>query len=166
VFDLKIEGITNVIPLKGTSNLDSFEWQNGQECARLISTLSGNASISLNSGRIRSSSQKIDVRADTYFAYKTGKMIKRIITLEFPASISPSASQTEAEQTNDMPSNTPPGYSSPTPGSDGFVNDDPDRPGAPSQYPSSSSGRSGSTGAEPGGKKGIVQITLVITMEK
>ncbi len=164
-FDLKIEGLTQIIPLTGTSMLDSFEWENGHQCAKIISTLSGVSKISLNNGKIISSTDKVQVQAVTYFAYKIGKMLKRQITLEFPAHIMPGAEQVEG----DMGSTTGPGPG-PVPGpmlpNPMMMEDEPyGAPSGPGPMPGPK-GKSGDALAESGAKKGSVQINVVVTLEK
>jgi len=167
-FELKIEGITNVIPLTGTSTLDCFEWQNGHECAKIISTLSGNSIISMNGDKIRSSSNKVDVQMVTYFAYKIGKMLRREVTLEFPANIMPGAEEIQGEAGTPAPALIPPpGPTVPNPG----VYDETDQEDLPSVGPMRPSYRrsrgSGSTGTiESGVKKGTVQVNVLIALEK
>lgn len=168
-FDLKIEGITNVIPLTGTSTLDCFEWQNGHECAKIISILSGNSVISMNGDKIRSSSNKVDVQMVTYFAYKIGKMLRREVTLEFPAHIMPGAEEIQGETGTPTPTPTPPlpGPTMPNPG----VYDETDQEDLPAIGPMRPSYKrsraSGSTGTvESGVKKGTVQVNVLITLEK
>jgi hypothetical protein len=167
-FDLKIEGITRVIPLAGDSQLDSFEWQNGHECAKIISTLKGPGAISMDNGRIRSSSTQVDALVVTYFAYKTGKMLRREITLEFPAVIMPGAGQIEGAGSSGAtttPGVTRPPVYAPEPGLEedmaapGILVP----PGGPYSGPSSSAGTQ--TG-EPVAKKGSVQIKVVVRLEK
>jgi hypothetical protein len=89
---LKIEGLTDAIELKGTCGLDSFEWQDGHECAKLISNgMQGTANIVLDGGKIRSSSNKVSADVVTYFDYKNGKTIRRDIVLDIPAVIAADA---------------------------------------------------------------------------
>ncbi len=168
-FELKIEGITNVIPLTGTSTLDGFEWQNGHDCAKIISILSGNSVISINNDKIRSSSNKVDVQVVTYFAYKIGKMLRREVNLEFPANIMPGAEEFQSEPSIPTPSppSPMPGPTVPNPG----VYDETDQidlPSAGSMRPSDRMSRtSGSTRTvDSGVKKGKVQINVLITLEK
>ncbi|MGB9619565.1 MAG: hypothetical protein ACPL7K_04045, partial [Armatimonadota bacterium] len=119
--DLKVEGITGVIPLKGTSQLDSFEWQDGHECARIISVLTGTSQIWMDNGRIRSSEgHTVTATTVTFFAYKTGKMIYRETTLEFPANILPGAGEIEGSETSG-----PSGYPGPPgPGAEPMSDED------------------------------------------
>lgn len=88
---LKLEGLTGMIDLKGTCALDSFEWQNGHECVKLISQMAGKSSISLDNGRIKSTGNVVKAEVVTYFAYKAGKAVRREIILDFPAVVQPGA---------------------------------------------------------------------------
>ncbi|MCL5104419.1 MAG: hypothetical protein M1133_09940 [Armatimonadetes bacterium] len=157
---LKIEGLTNPIKLTGTCQLDSFEWERGQECAKLVSTLTGNSRISLNNGKIRSAGSGIKVRMVTYFAYKTGKLIKREIGLDFPAVIEPGAG--EFSQLTNQPAMT---------GADTYAEEEEDttsgaRKPAKSRTGTSSYPSGTSSMAESGMKKGSVQMNVVVQLEK
>ena len=91
-FAFKVEGITELIDMAGTSQLDSFEWQNGRECAKITSHLSADDVISLDGGRIQSNG-KLSLEMTTYFAFRTGMLIRREMSLEFPANISKDAGE-------------------------------------------------------------------------
>jgi len=166
---LKIEGITNPFTLEGTAMLDSFEWQNGQECVKIISRLSGETNIAINNGKVRSSGGNVQAVATTYFAYKTGKLIRRDIKLDFPAFIEQGAGDIEGL---DMSGSTP-GAS---------FDDDEDEPAAapraigpmmmpPGMLPPPGAGRSttatGSAGADRSNmaKRGSVQINVAVQAE-
>ncbi|MDH7601973.1 MAG: hypothetical protein QHI38_07470 [Armatimonadota bacterium] len=171
--NLKIEGITDVIPLTGTSQLDSFEWQSGRECAKILSALSGASTISIDNGRIRSTSDTVTANAVTYFAYKTGKLIRSEITLEFPALIMPGAGQLEGAETTGTTTSP---YVSPTPSPISPM-PEPMMDGEPfgpytgrrsSSYPAPTT-TTGSTDYGQGvemAKKGTVQIRVVVQLEK
>ena len=158
---LKIEGITNQITFAGTSMLDSFEWQGGHECAKIVSRLTGTGAIMINGGKIRSSSPTVVANAITYFAYKSGTLLQNEVTLDFPALIMPGAdepgseSEGESNELTLMTTAIPPDieedevFRRPTMGRSG----------------TSASGGAGELGAE-GGKKGSVQIKLVVRLEK
>jgi len=167
--DLKIEGITAVIPLTGASQLDSFEWQDGHECAKIISTLTGSSAIAMDNGRIRSSSDRVTATLVTFFAYKTGKMLRRDITLEFPASIMPGAGQIEGAGTGAEASGGTPYVAplSPYPTEPGEEEDmrAPRMPPPRSPYSPPSTGRGMDTG-EGAAKKGSVQINVVVKLGK
>ncbi len=175
--DLKIEGITGVIPLAGTSQLDSFEWQNGHECAKIISTLTGTSAISMDNGRIRSSSENVTAKLTTFFAYKAGKMIQREVTLDFPASIMPGAGQIEGTMGTEgtvLPGYPSPGLApSPVPSPEPMMEEDfggPMGPGPGSSPRSGYTPRPTGTGTETTGeaapKKGSVQVKVVVELEK
>ncbi len=171
--NLKIEGITDVIPLTGTSQLDSFEWQSGRECAKIVSTLTGSSAISIDNGRIRSTSNTVTANAVTYFAYKTGKVIRSEITLDFPAVIMPGAGQLEGVETTTTPPSSyiPPVPSPISPTPEPMMDEEPIGPypgRRSSSYPFSSSTSGPSdygTGVEVA-KKGTVQIRVVVQLEK
>lgn len=155
---LKIEGITNQITFSGTSMLDSFEWQGGHECAKIVSTMTGNGTIMLAGGKIRSESPKVDAKMTTYFAYRSGQLLRNEITLDFPALILPGAGEpgSDSDQfTNPVmtAANIPPD-----------VGDDEVFRG-PSGVPSSPSSDDQDTGKQ-GAKKGSVQINVVVRLEK
>ncbi len=90
--NLKLEGLTDVIRLSGPCSLDSFEWEGNTECVKLVSKMEGSGRISVNGNKIRSGST-IKANVVTYFAYKTGKMVKRVITLDLPVIIEAGAGE-------------------------------------------------------------------------
>ena len=90
--NIKAEGLTTISEFTGTSMLDSFEWQSGQECAKIISRLNGTMDASFADGKINAAG-KADAEVTTYFAYKTGRMVKREISVEIPAIILPGAGE-------------------------------------------------------------------------
>ncbi|MCE5200644.1 MAG: hypothetical protein ABFD54_03985 [Armatimonadota bacterium] len=160
---LKIEGITDPIEFKGSCMLDSFEWQNGKECVKLVSQMTGSGKISLAQGGIRSTGA-IKANVVTYFAYKTGRLIKRDISLEFPADVDSGIA--DMTQTPAMTSGPGvPGYSTSPLGDD----DDDDSSysargnspviGAPMPGGMPMSGNSGNA------KKGTVIINTAILLE-
>jgi len=165
--DIKIEGITRVIPLTGSSMLDSFEWQNGQACAKIISSMTGNSRISMNGGKIRSSSDRVDVEIVTYFAYKTGRMIRREFTLDFPAAILPGAEEfTPETEGGAQPTGANPMASMMRPFTDmaATANDLMDDPYGTGK---SSPGREPGVQTPDGSvRKGSVQARIVIGLEK
>lgn len=89
---LKVEGVTGMMKFTGSCMLDSFEWHQGKECAKLVSQMAGTGQISFNGNKIRSGGQ-VKARVTTFFAYKTGKAITRIIDLNFPVAIEQGAEQ-------------------------------------------------------------------------
>ncbi len=86
----KIEGLTKAISLKGTAKIDSFEWQDGRPCAKIVSDLSGKAKVNFANGNIKGNGT-VRAKVTTYFAYNIGKMLHRQITLIVPSTISPEA---------------------------------------------------------------------------
>lgn len=166
-FSLKIEGLTQLTKFTGTSMLDSFEWQNGRQCVKIISNLVGKTRIDLLGGKIRSSSNNINAQAITYFSYKTGKMMAREITLEFPVNIEAGAESYEPTGNDDAFSGAAVG--SPMPGVPS--NDDEDNPGMPgagtSSYPYGGYGANNpAQSTQQTSKKGSVQINISVALEK
>ena len=165
--NLKIEGLTDVIELKGTCGLDSFEWQNGHECAKLVSKdMQGTTNIVLDGGKIRSSSNKVTATVTTYFDYKNGKTIRRDIVLNIPAIIAADAGD---------PSKASLGQ----PGAVGGYSSSPFGDEGDQSVASPSVGRRSSGGPNPGSyddqstvdistqpKTGTVQIRTSIVLEK
>lgn len=181
---LKIDGMTALMTLKGSSMLDSFEWENGRECAKIISILTGTAPISLVNGKVRSSTGTVTANVTTYFAYKSGKMLERRIRLTTDVIIMPGAGDSmSTDETADMMMSAPPGGGV-TPYDD--VTGDapviaprrnftpPQQPGMPpGMQPGMPGAPSGST-VIPGtistpdntNKKGKVEFDIVIRLEK
>lgn len=157
---LKIEGVTNPIMFTGTSILDSFEWQDGQECAKIVSRMTGDGTILLAGGKIRSESSKVAAQMTTFFAYKTGVMVRNQVTLDFPAIILPGAGEPGSELvSSDMTSLGT--MIPPDAGEDEVFQ----------RSPRGGRGDTRSRDAERGGrpegsKKGSVQINLVVRMER
>lgn len=155
-FNLKIEGLTRLTKFTGTSMLDSFEWQNGHECAKIISNLAGKTRIGLLDGKISSSGNTVNAQVITYFAYKTGKMITSTINLEFPVNM-------DQGLENYIPSETDNAMGGPSAGGVNN-NDDEDSP-----QQSAPVGNQQNTYGQPdqsAAKKGSVQINIGIALEK
>ena len=83
----KVDGVTEDLDLKGTAVLDSFEWEQGKECAKIISNLSSESQISLLNGRLTSDVGKITAKVTSFFDYKHGKCIKREVLMDYAALI-------------------------------------------------------------------------------
>ncbi len=83
----KVDGVTEDLDLKGTAVLDSFEWEQGRECAKVISNLSSDAQISLLNGRLSSDVGKITAKVTSFIDYKRGKCLKREILMDYAALI-------------------------------------------------------------------------------
>lgn len=172
---LKIDGLTGLIRLKGSAMLDSFEWQNGRECAKITSMLSGTAPISLVNGKIRGSGI-VNADVTTYFAYKSGRMLQREIMLTTDAVIMPGAGDT---MTSDAAANAmmsaPPGggvspYDDPTM-TDAAPVFRPVRPGGttPGGMPpgmGSPTVPGGMSTPDNTNKKGKVEFYIVVRLEK
>ncbi|MEN6358035.1 MAG: hypothetical protein ABFD83_13235 [Armatimonadota bacterium] len=147
---LKLDGITDVIDLKGNCSMDSFEWQSGRECVKLVSKMSGKSTISLADGKIRSSDDNVNADVVTYYDYKNEKMIRRDVILEFRVTVEPGTGDVSGQ-----PAATPQSSSSRS----RYYSASPiagDNYSQPGMSPSS-----GST-QNAGFKKGKVQITASI----
>ncbi|MHB9038141.1 MAG: hypothetical protein ACYC64_15900 [Armatimonadota bacterium] len=163
---LKLEGLTELVDLNGTCMLDSFEWQSGHECVKLVSHMSGSSSISLDNGRIRSVSNSVKAEVVTFFDYKAGKSIRRDIILDFPAVVEPGAGESGGMAG---------GATAPTPGGGyaaspfGGGDSGPTAPRGPMPMSMPMPGRGGSSGSSSENanvKKGTVQIRASIVLEK
>lgn len=165
-FNLKIEGLTELIPLAGTSQLDSFEWQNGQECAKIVSQMAGTSRIIMSGGKIRSLNDTVNAGVVTYFSYKTGKMLKSEINLEFQAIVDQGTGSFVDDSGPSPSPATGPSSSSPY----GYEDDEGDVAAARPSRPSRSNVRPGSSTTGRAGvtndKKGTVRIKVVVTLEK
>lgn len=154
---LKIDGLTPLIKLKGSAMLDSFEWQNGHECAKITSMLTGSAPIVLVGGQVRGAGP-VNAEVTTYFAYKTGKMLLRNIRLMFDAAIlanGDNSGQPDASQSAAL-SSSPYGDDGEAPMYGGST---PNRPGMGGP-------RNRGSIADMGGKKGKVEFDIVVRLEK
>lgn len=168
--NLKVDGITDAFTLSGTSQLDSFEWQSGHECAKIVSRLSGTSVLTLAGGKVRSQGAKVDAQVTTYFAHKSGRMLRTEISLEFPAVILPGAGDVDpfASESSAAPpsARSLPGAMG---GYYGAIEDELDEiesgPGRRSRR-SPSAVRPDTTGAEAGVKKGSVQLNVTVRLEK
>ena len=101
---IRIDGLTPFITLKGSAMLDSFEWEQGRECAKITSLLRSETPIVLANGKIESTGN-INAEVTTYFAYKSGIMMRRDIRLMFDANVKPDPRDEaggEALQPDDM----------------------------------------------------------------
>lgn len=167
---LKIDGLTPLIKLKGSAMLDSFEWQDGRECAKITSILSGDIPITLANGKIRGAGP-VDAKVTTFFAYKSGMMLKRDIRFTFDASILPGAGDNPNAGDNSpnaglMP---PPDagsmpYGDETDPSYGRSRQ-PVAPPVPSYGPGTGVGAKANP-ADTGAKKGKVELDIVVRLEK
>ncbi len=172
--ELKVEGITRVIPFTGTSVLDSFEWQNGHQCAKIVSDLIGSSTIYMDNGRVVSSSDKVKAKAITYFAFASGRMLRREVSLEFPATIKPGAGQLDGSSVAQSgPSSGGSQITSiATMYSDEAYGDAPPMTGPAGPPPGfglgtpSGSTESSTTSSDALNKKGSVRIDLVVQLEK
>lgn len=159
--NVKVEGLTQLVALEGTSQLDSFEWENGRKCAKIVSQLTGDTKIVLLNGQIRSTGP-ITARVTTWHAYDTGKMLRRDIDLEFPAIIAPGTGDMSAGSVSSgVPSMLQPlqaltNYYKNLP----FDEDD-DIPAGPSVTP-----RTEERTPDTTTKKGTVRINVVVRLEK
>ncbi|NLN76729.1 MAG: hypothetical protein GX139_10525 [Armatimonadetes bacterium] len=158
---LKIDGLTPFITLKGSAMLDSFEWEQGRECAKIKSIVLSETPISLANGKIKSTGP-LNADVTTYFAYKSGTMLRRDIRLTFDAEITPDSRDEAGGQL--------PGEEGPDslPGEQLYpFSDDDDIAPAPSPGLGTSHGATFSQGVtERGPKKGRVELVVVIRLEK
>lgn len=158
---LKVEGITNLIQFTGTSMLDSFEWQDGHECAKIISRLAGEGTISMSGGKIRSESTKVEAQMTTYFAYRSGTVLRNETVMDFPALILPGAGEPGEEVTESE---------TPSPGRAMPMDEEMDEvfqrtPGTPRTRPGARGGAQ-ANGLPEGAKRGSVQVKVVFRLEK
>ena len=157
---LKIEGLMNPVRLDGTSMLDSFEWQNGIECVKIMSNLTGNSYISLLNGKIRSSSDSVNAKVITYFAYKSGKMLRSEIVLNVPAVIDAGAELLSIQETVAADSGSPsPLVMNPSV----YDSEEDESPVYNTQRPTKNQQ---ATPKSDTGSKGSVQIRTVVQLEK
>lgn len=164
-FSLKVEGLTPVIKLEGSSMLDSFEWQDGRECAKIVSQLTGSAPVALANGKIQSAGP-ITAKITTYFSYRSGNMLKRDIALEFPASILPGAGDFAEASASTASTTAPPSLASIY---EPFLEEaetgesyTPRSPVSKSRPGTSTTG----TGADTGAKRGTVRMHVTVRLEK
>lgn len=156
---LKIDGLTGLIKLKGSAMLDSFEWQNGHECAKVTSMLTGNSVITLVDGKVQGAGP-LNAEVTTYFAYKSGRMLLRHIMLSFDAAILGTIDNT-AQTVSQAPAPSASPYADeqdPTAQPVG-------RPGSNVVSPSGTA-VSGVGVTDNGAKKGKVEFDIVVRLEK
>lgn len=159
---LKLEGLSGELDLSGTTALDSFEWQNGKECAKLISELHSGSDLSLNDGKILKSGP-ISAKVTTFFAYKTNRMVMRRIELNYNARLLPGAGDAGGGP-------APAGAAAGNPTGGYVPESDMGMGGGYDARPNPYSARSGTdtSVAKPvdSGKPGAVSILVTITTEK
>jgi len=142
----------------GNATLDSFEWESGRECAKIKSTMSSPKPITLANGKIKGIGP-VNAEVTTYFAYKTGRLIKRNVKLTFDALINMSDSSADQVQSSPASSmaNSPFG-------------DDMEDPYDDDVMPRRSSGRSSvqlkQQSADSANKKGKAELNIVVRLEK
>ena len=158
---MKVEGLMSALKLEGTSMLDSFEWQNGIECVKIISNLTGNSYISLLNGKIRSSSDSLSAKVTTYFAYKSGKLLRSEIVLHVPAVIDAGADDF-ASQDNSAAAGGPPSSLVMNPNVYD-MDEDSESPVYNTQRPTKSQQAASKSVT---GTKGSVQIRTIVQLEK
>lgn len=159
---LKIDGLTPLIKLKGSAMLDSFEWQNGRECAKITSMLSGDTPIVLAGGKIQGAGP-VNAEVTTYFAYKTGKMLQRNIRFTFDAAIAGTDDNSGGQPDANQPemSSSPYGdEQDPTMAGLGGRANGGSRRSAPAAL------RANKAATDNGGKKGKVEFDIVVRLEK
>lgn len=163
---LKIDGITPLIKLKGTATLDSLEWESGRECAKITSNLASDTPITLANGKIKGTGP-LSAQVTTYFAYKTGRMIRRNIRLMFDASISMADVSTEQP----LESSASPGTGNLPLGEEQFNEDLYGPGGRPRTMPLPGTGQPAAPGTQPtedttSRKKGKAELNIVVRLEK
>lgn len=160
---LKIDGLTPFIKLKGSAMLDSFEWQDGRECAKITSMLSGDIPITLANGKIKGNGP-VNAEVTTYFAYKSGMMLQRDIRFTFDAAVMPGA----GDDPNGGQGSPGPGMAPPPDAGSMPYGDEIDMPtGRQGRNRASAPGgsRTDST-TDAGAKKGRVELNVVVRLEK
>lgn len=158
---VKIEGLTPLITLEGTSQLDSFEWQNGHKCAKIISNLTTQEPLSLVGGKIQGNGA-VTARVTTYFAYDGGRLIQRDIDLEFPASIAPDLGTMTGSAAAAAPS---PMESIANYYQNRMFQTDEDEMGGPPSGPGMRPGTGTKSATDTGIKKGTVRINVKVRLE-
>ena len=117
-------------------------------------------------GKIKSSGNSVSAQSITFFAYKTGKMLSREITLEFPVNIEQGVESYVPGDNDNVFSD------SSTSSANTSVSGDPDDDEDAAQPASSRSRSYGGYGAANNGatqsasKKGSVQIGISVSLEK
>lgn len=166
---LKIDGMTPLIKLDGSAMLDSFEWENGRECAKISSIMTGVTPLSLVNGKVRGKG-KVTAEIVTYFAYKTGKMLERDIRLTSDAWIMPGAGDSvSSDQTADAMMSSPTGDYSTDPTGDAPIAS-PTRRYTPPGLASPPGGAPPAIGqpstADNTNKNGKIEFDIVVRLEK
>lgn len=161
---LRIDGITPFVKLKGSAMLDSFEWEGGRECAKITSMLSSDTPISLANGKIQGTGP-LDAQVTTYFAYKTGRMIKRNVRLTFDATIGSGSGDVTGGEGAGTQLGPPPGMGAMPYGEDQLQEDlyGPKRPGA---NPVPGADLANANPTDTSRKKGKAELDIVIRLEK
>ncbi|MFQ3549802.1 MAG: hypothetical protein SNJ70_08645 [Armatimonadota bacterium] len=154
--EVNIEGLARPMLLKGNSMLDSFEWQDGRRCAKIISRLSSDTRINMLDGKIKTAAGgKVNAIVTTFFAYESGRMIKRNIKLEFNADLDQSLIGGRLQSgTSTAPGSMTPSMMLPRAGRPAFDEEDDEKYGTPETQ--SSHGITELSGTRPG----IVQIDV------
>ncbi len=173
---IKIEGLTGISTFEGSSQLDCFEWEQGRECVKIKSRLTGDLPISFGGGRIRGTG-RATADVTTYFAYKVGRLIRREMTIDIAPALIDAISIAQDMQTGMS------GFSA-TQDATGFIDDpqlvfQPESPTVRSASPPHvrlltspipgetrpAYGTSASTAA-PAIKKGKIRLSVVVNLEK
>lgn len=149
---VKVEGLTDKIVLKGDAKLESFEWQDGKPCAKIVSNLGGQGSVVLANGFINGIGSPMSARVTTYIDYKAAKMLLRVIDFEFPCVFN---------------SSTSPSLTSPNMGGGGVIPGMEDEGPGPGNYPGNYEGAPqpmpGAGSAPAPVKKGTAKVRIVVT---
>ena len=157
---LRIDGLTPFITLKGSAMLDSFEWEQGRECAKITSLLRSETPIKLANGKIESTGS-INAEVTTYFAYKSGIMMRRDIRLTFDATVKPDSRDTtgaEGQQPDQM-------YSPPEMSPYDYEDESPDYSSGPGSRRRASTPAAAQS-PDAAVKKGKVELAITVRLEK
>lgn len=162
---LKIDGLTPLVKLKGSAMLDSFEWQNGRECAKITSMLAGDCPIVLANGKIEGAGP-VNAVVTTYFAYKTGQMLQRDIRFSFDAAIASNVD--DGTQYAAPDAYTPPAMTSPygDEGEGAMYDANRGSRGPRAGMPGVDARGNGGDRTQNSGKKGKVQFDIAVKLEK
>ncbi|MBI2843097.1 MAG: hypothetical protein HYX78_06825 [Armatimonadetes bacterium] len=156
-FAMKLEGLCELAEFKGNSRLEALEWEQGLECAKITSKLTGSPAFAF----LPSGAGAVKATSTAYFAYKLGKLIKHTMVLEFKTAIE--RSMITNYQQNAAAAATVPGGTFPGGAFPGAMPGMPPPPGMPGSYtppaPASSSGKTTTTA------KTSVIVKLVVTQE-
>jgi len=92
-WNLKIEGLTDIIRFASVYQLESLEYEMGRECAKIVGNLTGsNIRLNLLSGQLQTEQGAVlSGKSEVYLAYKAGKIIRAKANFEVNAMADASA---------------------------------------------------------------------------